>query len=729
MARKITFNDKPKYGGNTDDMDTGFGAFRNKILIIFLTVALCSVFFIYHYNEKIYENKFYNLEPGYIWTDQSIYASFTFAVYKDEEEYENEIKSARKLALQVFYFEDNSHQKSKSIIDSTKEGILNSSNDAKPAGSKKNKNSQSFELMEGNRYRKITDYVYRFFDMAYSRGLVDISLENITNPEISVLMGKNLIEKIYNKIDLLDSNQFIDRATTYFRENLNEYDAQVALNLAKKAMRPNIIFSQEKSNRSKRVAEESVTKTIGIVREGDIIVRKGQPINKEVISKLKSYERSRMNAGSSYRSFWSTIGSIGHSFIIYSILLIYLFILRKRIFYNNFLMSVISFCMVLSAFMAWLSLQIQMSLPFEYLVIIPALSTLAAIVLDSRTAFYLTVTMALIFAGIRGNDYDAGTAMLFAGTLGAYTVRDIKSRTQVFKSMFFIFIGFAIPVIFFGLERSADIGQVTLKLIAVAVNSAISPLIAFGLLFILERISNITTDLGLQEYDDLKHPLLIRLNEQAPGTYQHTMAVAMLAEKCASAIGAHELLTKVGTYFHDVGKLIQPQYFVENQMDSGGKHGSISPKQSAESIRNHVRDGIALAKQYKLPARIIDFIPMHHGTTLIKYFYAKALEEAKDKSEVSENDFRYSGPKPTSKETAILMVCDAAEALSRLASNDKEKLNRMLTELIHDRITDGQFDECDLNFKEINIIKDTCLRNLIAAAHPRVEYKKIEKED
>ncbi len=728
MPRKITLNDKP-HSANIDEIDASRSAMRNKLLIILLTTAICSLFFIYHYNEKIYENRFFNIEPGYIWTDQSVSAKFNFPVYKNDEVYQSEVKEARRSALQVFIYEENALEKSQTIIDSTIDNLIETANTNKSKLNKKNKSFQSFEILEGNRYRKIGDVVINYFASAYSRGLINVSLESIVNSEISVRVGNNLTEKIYSKVSLVDTNHFIDRATSLFKESLNEYDAQIALNIAKKAIRPNIVYSQELSNRSKKYAEESITKTIGIVREGDVIVSKGQPINNEVISKLQSYERARMNVGFSSYSFWTIVGSIGHATLIYSILLIYLFIMRKRIFYNNFLMSIISFFIILSAFLSWLSLQIQVNLPFEYLVIIPAISTLAAVVLDSRTAFYITVTMILIFAGIRGNDYDAGTAMLFAGTLGAYTVRDIKGRTQIFKSMFFIFIGFFIPVVVFGMERSADLSQIGFKLLTISINAVISPLVTFGLLFVIERISNITTDLGLQEYDDLNHPLLLRLNEEAPGTYQHTMAVAMLAEKCASAINAHELLTKVGAYFHDIGKLSAPQFFVENQMDSGAMHEIMSPQESADAIRNHVREGILLAKQYNLPARIVDFIPMHHGTTLIKFFYIKAREQAVDKSEVNESDFRYLGPKPATKESAILMICDAAEALSRLAANDKEKLNNQLTELIHDRILDGQFDECNLDFKEINIVKDTCVRSLIAAAHPRVEYKKLEESE
>ncbi|MFW6276146.1 MAG: HDIG domain-containing metalloprotein, partial [Bacteroidota bacterium] len=187
-------------------------------------------------------------------------------------------------------------------------------------------------------------------------------------------------------------------------------------------------------------------------------------------------------------------------------------------------------------------------------------------------------------------------------------------------------------------------------------------------------------------------------------------------------------LTKVGTYFHDIGKISKAEYFTENQMDIENKHDLIPPKKSAQAIKEHVVDGVHLAKQYKLPKRIIDFIPMHHGTTLIKHFYAKALEEASDPLTVQESDFRYPGPKPNSKETAILMICDSAEAISRIEVESKEELENMIDANIKDRIFDGQFDESDITLHEIQIIKQTLAKNLFGKSHQRVKYKEIPKE-
>lgn len=695
-----------------------------------MTVGICGIFFSFHWNKEVYKTKMYNLVPGYIWTDRSMYAPFTFPVYKSDETYNGEVERAKASALQVFTGDTVSGRHIKNVLDSVEYSLKNSAT-SESVGDKSKKSTidaKSFQMIGDARIDKISQSILAFMNDVYSGGFINISLESIHNSEISVREHRSMVEKILSKSDLLDSNAFIDRATRYFRDNLSELDAEIAINIVKHQMQPSLIYSAELTGRSQNIAEASVAKTLGIVREGDLIIAKGAPVNSNTVNKLQSLELAKMNTNDTAYSPLSVIGSFAHALLIYLILVIYLIFIRKKIFASNTQLMIISLMIIFSAFLSWLSLQLQLNLPVEYLVVIPALSSLAAIIFDSRTAFYVTITMTLMFMGIRGNDYDAGTTILFAGTLAAYTVRDIQSRTQIFRTTFFIFIGLLFPILVFGLERSADASQIALKIIAIIINSALSPLVTFGLLFIIERFTNINTILRIKEFDDLKHPLLIKLNESAPGTYQHTMGVAILAEKCAEAINANETLAKVGAYYHDIGKIFKPEYFVENQI--GGienKHDLLTPKKSASIIRGHVTEGIKLAKLYHLPKSIADFIPMHHGTTLIKFFYAKALEEAVDKAEVNEADYRYIGPPPQTKETAILMICDSAEAMSRVAAGSREKLESMLDKLIKDRIADGQFDYSNITMKELSTIRDVCIRNLTAAAHARVEYKDIAK--
>lgn len=401
--------------------------------------------------------------------------------------------------------------------------------------------------------------------------------------------------------------------------------------------------------------------------------------------------------------------------------------MRKKFFYDNLSLLIISITLIFSSFLSWISIQFSFGYPVEYLIFIPALSMLTAVVFDSRTAFYVTFTMSLLLAGIRGNDYAAGTTMIFSGTLAAYTVKDIQNRTQMFQSMFYIFLGLAISILVFSAQKSIDWNFTLQKLGIALINSALSPLFTFGLIIILERLSPITTDLKIKEYDNLDHPLLVKLSEVAPGTYQHSLGVANLAERCAKKINGNPLLVKVGAYFHDIGKMVKPEYFTENQIDIENKHDLLPPKKSAQIIKAHVTDGKEMAIQYKLPQRLIDFIVTHHGTTLIKHFYAEALEQS-DENEVKEDDFRYPGPKPKTIDEAIVMICDSAEAITRVVSKSEDEIIAILEQHIKERILDGQFDNCGITLEEIQIVKDTIYKTLKGLGHQRVAYKEIPKD-
>jgi putative nucleotidyltransferase with HDIG domain len=269
-------------------------------------------------------------------------------------------------------------------------------------------------------------------------------------------------------------------------------------------------------------------------------------------------------------------------------------------------------------------------------------------------------------------------------------------------------------------------------LIVAGINAVFSPIFTFAVLYVLERVFPVTTDLKLDEYDSLEHPLLIEMNEKAPGTFQHTMTIARLAESAALSIHANALLAKVGALYHDIGKIPKSEYFVENQINIDNKHDHLSPKKSASIIKEHVTDGIELAREYKLPQRIIDFIPMHHGTMLVKHFYAKALEKSQTgegPTIVNEDDYRYIGPKPNTRETGILMLADAAEAIVRLQqAESKEDIETILDGLVNERMLDGQFDECPLTMAEINEIKESFVKNLLGMRHHRVSYKEIPEQ-
>lgn len=259
----------------------------------------------------------------------------------------------------------------------------------------------------------------------------------------------------------------------------------------------------------------------------------------------------------------------------------------------------------------------------------------------------------------------------------------------------------------------------------------ITSVLVVGLLPLFESGFNIMTNVTLMEYMDPDHPLLRRMTMEAPGTYQHSIVVGNLAEACAAAIGANGLFCRVATLFHDVGKMVTPQYFTENQQGGMDIHQLLTPLESAQVIMAHVTEGVAMARKAGLPEKFIDIIKEHHGTTLVYYFYRKQLElVGGDPSLVDEREFRYAGPKPRSREAAIIMIADSFEAASRSIDRiDEESFLALITRLIREKAEDGQFDECQLTFQEINIIKRTMVKTLVAAGHSRVKYPKRDPDE
>ncbi|MFA5511143.1 MAG: HDIG domain-containing metalloprotein [Candidatus Kapaibacterium sp.] len=705
-----------------------------RIIIVVISVLITSSFFIMNFDTKPYETPDYRTVVGNVWEGPPLTAEFSYPVYKAQNEYFEERRKAAESTLPVFLYDEIVEESMLNKLDNyilvltELEDYNNNSPDFSFSERLVNPLLTLNKTQKENDLKKIQRVITQYIRKVYTGGFVNISTDRMNTSEISVKTGSNEFN-ILPVTSLSDKNLFLINAEKVVENNINPQLRPLALEVLGRLNTPNLTFSKELTDKSVELRMQNVPRTIGYVRKGDIIVKNGERLTNETILKISSYHSSsHMIEDTGYSPIYY-LGGIGHGIILCSILLLYIFIIRPKIFASKTQLIIIMLVMIVSSAMAWLSSQIHTSYPLELLIIIPALSMLVAIVYDSRTAFYTTVTMSLLLAGIRGNDYVTGTIMIFTGILAAYTVRDIQSRTQMYLSFFYIFIGFAVTVLIFGAERSLKTEEVVTSLVFVFVNSLMAPLITFGLLFVIERFSNISTDLRIKEFDNLDHPLLRNLTEKAPGTYQHTLSVAMLAERCAREIGANPLLAKVGSYYHDLGKMAKSEYFTENQIGIDNKHDIISAKKSARIIIDHVNEGIKLAQEYKLPKRIIDFIPMHHGTTLVKHFYAKALEAADNKSDVNENDFRYPGPKPQNKETAILMICDSAEAISRLDSKTLEEIEEIIERNIHERILDGQFDECEITLDDLSKIKKIIAKNLIGMSHKRVNYKEIPKTD
>ncbi|MGB0290836.1 MAG: HD family phosphohydrolase, partial [Opitutales bacterium] len=365
---------------------------------------------------------------------------------------------------------------------------------------------------------------------------------------------------------------------------------------------------------------------------------------------------------------------------------------------------------------------------------------LVAALTGMTPAIFTTLVIATLFGISQGNSIEFTLIAFLSGVVGAYYSNNIRSRTRLVRAGFFAGFAAALAAIMTGILSNFSAGLIA-ELVAVSLLiGLLSGIIAVGVLPLLESLFKITTDITLLELTDFNHPLLRRMQIEAPGTYHHSLMVANLSENAAAAIGANPLLCRVCSFFHDIGKLVKPEYFTENQRGGLNPHDAQNPSMSALVIKAHIKEGVELARADKMPRVIIDVIKQHHGTSLIQYFYHQACERLKEDphkkdsenngSTVDQSTYRYDGPRPAFKESAIIFFADGVEAASRtLPKVTQSNIEDLIDKIFRDRIEDGQLDDCPLTFQELNKIRESFVYTLLNMLHSRVEYPKGEEQN
>ena len=359
---------------------------------------------------------------------------------------------------------------------------------------------------------------------------------------------------------------------------------------------------------------------------------------------------------------------------------------------------------------------------FIYFIPISAVVMFTTIIFnDLHLAFVMSVVSSLS-AGLLVGNLMAAFIFFITAIVSICLVWGVRQRSAIIKAGFLSGIIQLLCILFlnnfkFNLEQFQSFYYVPV------ISGFLSGAVVVGTLPIFEYLFNIVTNISLLELADYKHPLLQKMSLEAPGTYHHSLIVSNLGEAAAEAIGANSLLVRVGSYYHDIGKIEKPEYFSENQIPPFSKHDRLAPTISKMLITNHVREGTELAKRYKLNSKIIDFIAEHHGTSLVYFFYVRALEEKEQDEELEEEQFRYPGPKPQSRETAIVLLADSVEAASRtLQDPTPAKMEDLTHKIINNKFIDGQLDECDLTLRDLEVISKVFSRILIGIYHARIKY-------
>ena len=482
------------------------------------------------------------------------------------------------------------------------------------------------------------------------------------------------------------------------------------------------VFDFVASNREREQARQAVTTVEGNVLAGQVMVRRGDRIGESELRTLSAYAEALAAQGllrEVGRDWLAFFGSFLLNLLLLGIFGTLLFLYRKEV-YGNFRWVILIVALVLAYFLSS-SVVARQGFPLELLPI--AFTVLPVAVLwDGRMALILALVLAVL-TGVQPPFSELYILMvtLAGGATAALSVRAIRSRSQTWVFISLICLGYALSILALGLLGRTGPESVLMAIVFAAVNATVSAILAMGFMPVFEWLTGITTDQTLLEWADPNRPLLKRLSMEAGGTYAHTIGVANLAESAANAIGANGLLARVGIYYHDVGKMLKPQYFVENQLGGRNPHDKLKPHTSAALVREHVLEGIRMARDEGVPEVVVRFIPEHHGTQLIGFFYEKAKEESDE--EPDPDEFRYPGPKPRTKETAIAMLADSVESATKVLQDPSpERVRDLVRNIIDGKIRDSQLSEAPLTLQEIHLIQEQFVKVVTGMHHRRLDY-------
>jgi len=367
---------------------------------------------------------------------------------------------------------------------------------------------------------------------------------------------------------------------------------------------------------------------------------------------------------------------------------------------------------------------------FEYALPVAVGAVLLAVLFNARVAFAGSLAISLLCALMVGMTLNFFLFAMVGGLVGVFGIPRVQDRSTFFKAGCWVSLANAYSLVAFAFLEGNFL-EVPAEVLAGLANGVLTAVIASALLPALERLFETATDLRLLELSNMTNPLLRQLIMTAPGTYHHSIMVGTLSEAAAEAIGANSVLCRVGALYHDVGKIKKPAYFIENQPEALARHNELSPRMSSLIITSHVKEGIVMALEHRLPPAIVDLIPQHHGTRLVKYFFEKAKEaHDPDMGEVDEGDYRYPGPKPQTREAAVLMLADAVEAAARTLNDPTPaRIQGVVQRIINTIFIEGQLDECDLTLKDLHLIAKAFIRILTGMYHHRVDYPGVQLQD
>lgn len=650
------------------------------------------------------EGKFnYQFDINKPWKYGLLQASFDFPIYKNDIQVQKEQDSI--LADYQPYFQIDKEAE-KNVLSKLREDY----------------NKTLRHSLPGTDYVR---YIERTLKALYEDGI--IAGNDLKRMEEDSIIAIRLVDKNVATSRFIDQLYTVKEAyeyllnadTTHYKKkilqqcNLNDY------------ITPNLVYDEEKSEAAQKDLLSNISWANGFVLNGQKIIDRGEIVDEQTYNILESLRKEWEKRSDSVQEKRLTLaGQILYVGIFLFCFMAYLELFRADYYERKgtltLLFALIVFFPVLS------SIMVEQNLSSIYVVPFAMIPIIVRVFLDSRTAFMAHVTIILLCSITLRFPHEFILLQVVAGMVAIYSLRELSQRSQLLRTALVVFISYALLYFAFELIHEDDLTKLNTRMYIYFMINGILLLFAYPLLFLLEKIFGFTSDVTLVELSNINNSLLREMSEVAPGTFQHSLQMANLAAAAANKIGGKSQLVRTGALYHDIGKMVNPAFFTENQ--SGvNPHKSLSYEQSAQVIISHITDGLKLAEKHNLPKVIKDFISTHHGRGLTKYFYISYKNEHPDE-EVDQEKFRYPGPNPFTKEQAVLMMADSVEAASRsLPEYTEESISTLVDKIIDTQVSEGYFKECPITFKDIATVKALFKEKLKTMYHTRISYPELRK--
>ena len=675
-------------------------SYKNLIYKSLIFIATVSVIVYFLPNEGKFNYQFDINKP---WKYGLLQASFDFPIYKNDIQVQKEQDSI--LADYQPYFQIDKEAE-KNVLSKLREDY----------------NKTLRHSLPGTDYVR---YIERTLKALYEDGI--IAGNDLKRMEEDSIIAIRLVDKNVATSRFIDQLYTVKEAyeyllnadTTHYKKkilqqcNLNDY------------ITPNLVYDEEKSEAAQKDLLSNISWANGFVLNGQKIIDRGEIVDEQTYNILESLRKEWEKRSDSVQEKRLTLaGQILYVGIFLFCFMAYLELFRADYYERKgtltLLFALIVFFPVLS------SIMVEQNLSSIYVVPFAMIPIIVRVFLDSRTAFMAHVTIILLCSITLRFPHEFILLQVVAGMVAIYSLRELSQRSQLLRTALVVFISYALLYFAFELIHEDDLTKLNTRMYIYFMINGILLLFAYPLLFLLEKIFGFTSDVTLVELSNINNSLLREMSEVAPGTFQHSLQMANLAAAAANKIGGKRQLVRTGALYHDIGKMVNPAFFTENQ--SGvNPHKSLSYEQSAQVIISHITDGLKLAEKHNLPKVIKDFISTHHGRGLTKYFYISYKNEHPDE-EVDQEKFRYPGPNPFTKEQAVLMMADSVEAASRsLPEYTEESISTLVDKIIDTQVSEGYFKECPITFKDIATVKALFKEKLKTMYHTRISYPELRK--